>query len=209
MRAGDVVGAAMADNNLAEILTLQFRLDPAEELLRNARRVCERRTTRTARWRTISGLSRVAAWRGDSGRGARAAVDGTRRLPRAWRRTTTSSTRWCVSSRSTCSPVTRRPRSPAADAAAAMLSQARRGAGRARHAWPGSGHGRCSTWAASTKRVESFERALSLATDDGFAYEIALSSLMLGRLRGDERAGRNERWSSSDELGVPDVPPGC
>ena len=29
-RAGDVLGAALADNNLAEILTLQFHLDAAE-----------------------------------------------------------------------------------------------------------------------------------------------------------------------------------
>ena len=32
-RAGDVLGAAIADNNLAEILTLQFHLDAPEQLL--------------------------------------------------------------------------------------------------------------------------------------------------------------------------------
>ena len=38
-RAGDVLGAALADNNLAEVLTLQLRLDEAERLLVHARRV--------------------------------------------------------------------------------------------------------------------------------------------------------------------------
>ncbi len=40
-RAGDVLGAALADNNLAEVLTLQFHLDAAEELLTRARRVTQ------------------------------------------------------------------------------------------------------------------------------------------------------------------------
>ena len=40
-RAGDVLGSALADNNLAEVLTLQHRLDEAERLLIHARRVTE------------------------------------------------------------------------------------------------------------------------------------------------------------------------
>jgi class 3 adenylate cyclase/tetratricopeptide (TPR) repeat protein len=64
-RAGDVVGAALADNNVAEILTLQVRLDPARELLEQSLRV-----TRAAAYPlgvaiATSGLARVAAWTGD------------------------------------------------------------------------------------------------------------------------------------------------
>src|SRR4029077_4438475 len=65
--AGDVVGAAMADNNLAEILTLQFRLDPAEELLRNAGRVARAANYAHGERTRIRGRHRISAWRGDPG----------------------------------------------------------------------------------------------------------------------------------------------
>jgi tetratricopeptide (TPR) repeat protein len=67
-RAGDVLGAALADNNLAEVLTLQHRLDGAERLLVHARRVTEAANYPYGALTTVSGLSRIAAWRGDTGR---------------------------------------------------------------------------------------------------------------------------------------------
>jgi hypothetical protein len=56
--------------------------------------------------------------------------------------------------------------------------------------------------------AESLERALSLATDDGYTYEIALSSLTLGRLRDDEQQVRRALEQLHD-LGVAGVPPSC
>lgn len=64
-RAGDVLGAALADNNLAEVLTLQFHLDEAERLLVHARRVAQAANYPHGTLATISGLSRIAAWRGN------------------------------------------------------------------------------------------------------------------------------------------------
>lgn len=65
-RAGDVVGAALADNNLSEILTVQFRLEPADVLLTRARRVLEAADYPLGTFGTLSGLSRIASWRGDA-----------------------------------------------------------------------------------------------------------------------------------------------
>ena len=80
-RAGDVVGAAMADNNLAEILTLQGHLGTAEELLRNAGRVARAANYRHGELATISGLSRIAAWRGDVAAASRPADVRPRWVP--------------------------------------------------------------------------------------------------------------------------------
>ncbi len=70
-RAGDVLGAALADNNLAEVLTLQHRLDDAERLLVHARRVTEAANYPNGALGTLSGLSRIAAWRGDTAQALR------------------------------------------------------------------------------------------------------------------------------------------
>ena len=64
-RAGDVVGAALADNNVGEILTVQFRLEAAESLLQPARRVLAAAGYPYGLYCTISGLSRIALWRGE------------------------------------------------------------------------------------------------------------------------------------------------
>ena len=81
-RAGDVLGAALADNNLAEILTLQFHLDAAESLLRPARRVTQAATIRTAysndQWAVAD--RRMA---GGHERGAATADPCVGRVPRA------------------------------------------------------------------------------------------------------------------------------
>jgi class 3 adenylate cyclase/tetratricopeptide (TPR) repeat protein len=63
-RAGYVLGAALADNNLAEVLTLQHRLDEAESLLVHAKRVTEAANYPLGTMIALSGLSRIAAWRG-------------------------------------------------------------------------------------------------------------------------------------------------
>ena len=66
-RAGDVVGAALCDNNRAEILTLQFRLDLAEELLIPAGRVLVAGGYPLGVAIVESGRSRIDTWRGDLG----------------------------------------------------------------------------------------------------------------------------------------------
>ncbi len=64
-RAGDVIGAALADNNVGEILTVQFQLEAAESLLKPARRVLAAADYPYGLFCAISGLSRIALWRGD------------------------------------------------------------------------------------------------------------------------------------------------
>jgi ATP/maltotriose-dependent transcriptional regulator MalT len=59
-----VLGAALADNNRAEILTIQWHLDDAEALLRRAQRVMRAASYPLGATGTISGLARIAAWRG-------------------------------------------------------------------------------------------------------------------------------------------------
>jgi tetratricopeptide (TPR) repeat protein len=66
-KAGDVVGAVLADNNLAEMLTMQFRLDEAEPLLRTARRVTAAAGYPHGLMIATSGLSRIASWQGRHG----------------------------------------------------------------------------------------------------------------------------------------------
>ena len=79
-RAGDVVGAALADNNVAEMLTVQFRLDEAEALLENANRVLLAASYPLGTAMTISGLSRIASWRGNSSNALRLQSDALARF---------------------------------------------------------------------------------------------------------------------------------
>ena len=53
----------------------------------------------------------------------------------------------------------------------------------------------------------SFERALELATRDGFTYEVALASLGIARMDGDD-AGVAVALAQLGELGVLAPPPG-
>jgi hypothetical protein len=53
----------------------------------------------------------------------------------------------------------------------------------------------------------AFERALRLANDDGFVYEVALASMGLGRLDGDV-ARVSAAMAQLSELGVLAPPPG-
>ncbi len=194
------------DNNLAEILTVQFRLDEAEELLQNARRVLRAANYTLGEIGTYSGLSRIAAWRGD----AAAALDLQSTALEGFR--SLAADDYVLDSLVRLVEIHVLARDPAAaldaaDAAAAMLR--RLGAVpvvpstltrlRARALLDlGREH----------EATESLERALSLATADGHAYEIALSSLMLGRLRGDEQQAQRA-MEQLDQLGVLDVPPVC
>jgi tetratricopeptide (TPR) repeat protein len=206
VRAGDVVGAAMANNNLAEILTVQFRLDEADELLQNARRVLRAANYTHGEMGTISGLSRIAAWRGDPAAARQLqsiALEGFRQLA-ADDYVLDSLVRLVeihviAGDAPTALDV--------ADAARALLRKLGpvpvvpftldRLRGRVlldldRH----------------DEAADSLQRALSRATDDGHAYEIALCSFMLGRLDGDEqRVG--QALQTLRDLGIPDVPPSC
>jgi tetratricopeptide (TPR) repeat protein len=205
-RAGDVVGAAIVDNNLAEILTVQSRLDQAEVLLRNARRVLRAANYSLGEMATISGLSRVAAWRGHAAEALElqlTALEGFRSLE-ADDYVLDSLVRLveihALAGDADAALVT-------ADSAAAMLrrigtvpvvpSTLARLRARALLA-VGREH----------EAIESLERALALATDDAYAYEVALSSLMLGRLCHDEEQV-NAAIAQLHDLDVPDVPPVC
>ncbi len=206
VRAGDVVGAALVDNNLAEILTVQFRLDQAEELLRNTRRVLRAANYKLGEIGTLSGLSRIAAWRGDPAAALELqsnALEGFRSL--AADEYVLDSLVRLVEIHALAGDAD--AALEAADSAEAMLRKLGsvpvvpvtldRLRGRVlidldRH----------------DEATASLQRALSLATDDEYPYEIALCSFMLGRLDGDEQRVEQARQALHD-LGIPDVPPSC
>lgn len=82
-KAGDVLGEAGADNNLGEALTTLFRLDEAEPRLARARRVSAAAGDPYYELAATSGLARIAAWRGDTETAVgleQAAIDGFGRL---------------------------------------------------------------------------------------------------------------------------------
>ena len=203
--AGDVLGAALADNNLAEILTLQFHLDSAEDLLVRARRVTSAANYPHGIMTTISGLSRIAAWRGamDEALALQSeALSGFREL-RADDFVADSLVRLveihvlagdapsALSAAGEASKAVARlgdvavvPATLSRLTARALLLEGR--IGDARHA---------------------FESALDLATADGFTYEIALASIGLGRMDDDD-ARIAEALTHLSELGVVAPPPG-
>ncbi len=205
-RAGDVVGAAMADNNLAEILTLQVRLDPAEDLLRNALRVTRAANYALGEMGTVSGLSRVAAWRGDAAEALElqsTALEGFRNL--AADDYVLDSLVRLVEIHALAGDA--EAAIVAADSATTMLK--RLGAVPIVPSTLARLRGSALLHAGREQEAtESLERALSLANEDRFAYEIALSSLMLGRVREDERQ-IHEAMEQLHELDVVGVPPGC
>jgi tetratricopeptide (TPR) repeat protein len=204
-RAGDVVGAAIVDNNLAEILTVQFRLDQAEALLRNARRVLRAANYTLGEMATISGLSRVAAWRGETAQALElqlTALEGFRSL---------AADDYVLDSLVRLVEI----HALAGDADAALVAA---DSAAAKLTDLGTVPVVPSTLARLRARplldtgrvleaIESLERALSLAASDGNAYEVAMSSLLLGQLRGDEQQTRRA-MEELGQLGVLDVPPG-
>jgi tetratricopeptide (TPR) repeat protein len=204
-RAGDVLGAALADNNVAEILTLQLHLDAAEALLLNARRVTRAASYPHGLATTVSGLSRIAAWRGEIPEALDLqleALSGFREL-QADDHVADSLVRLLeihVLAGHTAD-------------ALATADQAANEVGRL-----GDIAVLPATLARLTARAQllagrrtearsEFHRALSLASADGFMYEIALASMGLGRLDGDD-----ERVCAAlaqlKELGVNGPPPG-
>jgi class 3 adenylate cyclase/tetratricopeptide (TPR) repeat protein len=204
-RAGDVMGAALADNNIAEILTLQFRLDAAEALLVPARRVTEAANYPHGTMTTISGLSRIAAWRGDIVEALalqEEALRGFRDL-RAEDLVADSLARLAE------------VHVIAGDAPAALtvVRQARKAVSNLKDvavlpATIARLEGRALLLSGQRAEArQSFERALELATADGFIYEVALASLGLARIDEDEpRAAA--ALSQLSELDVLAPPPG-
>ncbi len=206
-RSGDVVGAAMADNNLAEILTLQVRLDPAEKLLTNALRVQRAANYMHGEMATISGLSRVCCVAGRLGSGVRAAVDRIvglprpggerlhprlagppRRDPRARRR--------------------RRRRAGGRRFRRGDAHQARPRAGGAGDAGPPPGPGSAATRDARRKRCNrSSTRCRWRRTRDASTRSRSAHWFSAGYATTGNRSAR--RREQLDQLGVLDVPPGC
>ncbi|HEY5422456.1 MAG TPA: hypothetical protein VIK05_03230, partial [Ilumatobacteraceae bacterium] len=204
-RAGDVLGAALADNNLAEILTLQFHIDAAEDLLARARRVTQAANYPHGVMTTISGLSRIAAW---TGRTAEAvalqteALSGFRAL-RADDFVADSLVR-LVEIHVIAGDV-----GAALDAAAeARVAVAHLGDVAILPATLSRLQARALLLAdrPDEARVE-FQTAFDLATTDGFVYEVALASMGLGRLNDDD-ARVSAAMAQLSELGVLAPPPG-
>ena len=204
-RAGDVMGAAMADNNLAEILTLQLNLDAAEDLLVTARRVTEAANYPHGIMTTISGLSRIAAWRGDTARALALQQDALRGFRDL------GADDFVVDSLVRLVEI--HVLSGDVEAALASASDAERALRRL-----GAVAVLPATLARFTARAlllagnaiearQGFEMALKLASADEFTYEIALAEMGIGRIDGDE-AGVAAALAQLAELGVVGAPPG-
>jgi tetratricopeptide (TPR) repeat protein len=208
LRAGDVVGSALADNNVAEILTLQSRLGEAEALLSNARRVLHAANYPLGAAITASGLSRIAAWQGRSDEALRLqhdALAGFREL---------GADDHAVESLVRLVEIHVLAAEASADAATRAAAEAREVLGRAGDVpvLPGT----LSRLEARARRLSGdtvgerafLEEAWELATRDGFDYEVALASLALGRIDGE-----HERVASAlavlGQLGVQTPPPGA
>ena len=204
-RAGDVVGAALADNNLAEVLTLQHKLDAAEDLLTNARRVTEAANYPHGTLATVSGLSRIAAWRGNTDEALRLqtealagfrelraddfVVDSLVRLVEIHVIAGDSSAALSVAAEA-FSIFARRGEMAVIEASLARLTaRALVLAGR------------------QTEARAMFERATDLASRDGSLYEIALAYMGIARLDGDE-VRLSAALAQLSELGVDAPPPG-
>jgi tetratricopeptide (TPR) repeat protein len=204
-RAGDVLGAALADNNLAELLTLQSHLDTAAGLLTRARRVSQAANYPYGTLTTISGLSRIAAW---EGRNAEAlslqleALNGFRELR---------------SDYLVLDSLVRLVEiyvlggdAPAALAAAADAARTLARLGNVAVVPATLARLTAGALLLAGRRDEArnaFEKALEFALVDGFIYEVALASMGLGRIDGDE-ARVSTALRQLAELGVVAAPPG-
>jgi tetratricopeptide (TPR) repeat protein len=204
-RAGDVIGAALADNNLAELLTLQSRLDEAETLLVRANRVMRASSYPLGLCGSLSGLSRIRAWRGDIDEALRLqseALQGFRRLD-ADDYILDSLVRMVeihvlagdaaealATADAAADAVARLGDPPVISATLARL--------RARALLLAGRHDEARL---------SFAHALQSATRDGFVYESALASMGIARIDGDEKA-LTAAMAELSELGVLAPPPG-
>jgi tetratricopeptide (TPR) repeat protein len=183
-RAGHVVGAALADNNLGEISTVQFRLDAAESLLTTARRVLQAAGYPNGLFLTNSGLSRVFAWRGEIEEAIRLqseALDGFRslgavdyvadsllRMVEIHVIAHDADAAWCF-----------------ADEAALALAEL--GEVPVLPATLSRLRGQALVVAGRSQEARSrFELARAIAASDGSPYELALAEIGLGQIDGDE-----------------------
>ncbi len=204
-RAGDVLGAVLADNNLAEVLTLQSHLDAAESLLVRARRVTQAANYPYGSLTTISGLSRIAAWQGKTAEALRLqaqalsgfrelgsddlVVDSLVRLVEVHLLAGDASAALAAADEAT-NALARLGELPVVPATLARLkARALRLAGR------------------DTEARVAFETALAFATRDGYTYEMALASMGIARLDGDD-ARVADALAQLTELGVVAAPPG-
>ena len=184
LRAGDVVGAALADNNIAEILTLQCRLDEAERLLEHAQRVLRAANYPLGTVTTVSGLSRIAAWRGRSDDALRLQTEALERFRELGAQDNV------VDSLVRLVEIHVLAGEQAATAALGAAAEARRVLERDGDVPVLSGtlarlEARARSLSGDPAGARSLlEEALGLATRDGFDYEVALVSL------GDRTDGR-------------------
>jgi tetratricopeptide (TPR) repeat protein len=204
-RAGDVLGAAVVDNNLAEILTLQSHLDEAEELLIRARRLLQAANYPLGTLAASSGLSRIASWRGATSEALELqseALSGFREL---------GADDYVVDSlvRLVEIHVTAGDAVSALDAADhAAKALAKLGPIPVVPATLARLTARALLLAGRTAEARnSFQAARSLAEADGFIYEVALSSIGVGRIDGDDACVTNA-LAQLRELGVEAPPPG-
>ncbi len=204
-RAGDVLGAAVVDNNLAEILTLQSHLDEAEELLLRARRLLQAANYPLGTLAANSGLSRIASWRGAKSEALELqseALSGFREL---------GADDYVVDSlvRLVEIHVVAGDAASALDAAdQAAKALAKLGPIPVVPATLARLTARALLLAGRTAEARNaFQAALSLAQADGFIYEAALSSIGVGRIDGDDTCVRNA-FAQLRELGVEAPPPG-
>jgi tetratricopeptide (TPR) repeat protein len=208
LRAGDVVGAALADNNVAEILTLQSRLDEAEVLLQNAQRVLKAASYPLGAVITMSGLSRIAAWRGRNAEALRLQSEALERFREL------GAEDHAVESLVRLVEIHVLTGEAAAAAALEAASEARRVLESAGDVpvLPGT----LSRLEARARRLSGdlpgarslLDEALEVVSRDGFDYEVALASLAIGRLDGDE-SRVVAALASLGDLGVVAPPPGA
>jgi tetratricopeptide (TPR) repeat protein len=205
-RAGYVLGAALSDNNIAEVRTLQMRLDEAERLLTHAKRVTQAANYPLGTFITMSGLSRVAAWRGDTelGRTLQSEALAGFRILGADDYAADSLVRqveiaviaedWTGAlalADATDHAITALGDIPVLPA---MLCRLR---GRALEAMHRGGEARAA-----------YARAIELSSTDGFRYEVALASIGLGRVEGDD-AAIERALDRLREIDVLSLPPGA
>jgi class 3 adenylate cyclase/tetratricopeptide (TPR) repeat protein len=204
-RAGDVLGAALADNNLAEVLTLQHRLDEAEMLLARANRVSHASNYPHGVLTTVSGLSRIRAWRGDISEALHLqseALRGFRDL---------DADDYALDSMVRMVEI----HVLGEDATAALAAADEAAAALARlgdvPVIPATlARLRARALLLADRRDEaraSFDRALDIATQDGFVYESALAAMGIARMNDDEEA-LTAATAQLHDLGVIAAPPG-
>jgi class 3 adenylate cyclase/tetratricopeptide (TPR) repeat protein len=203
-RAGDVVGAALADNNVAEVLTLQMRLDEAEEILQRAQRVLHAAGYTMGAFSTLSGRSRVAAYRRD----IREALDMQQRALAGFRSLGVDDL--VIDSLARLAEInvidgaTAEALANVEEATALLVKRGDRGTAEA------TLHRLRSRALELDGRIDDARTAsvsaLQVATASGTPYDIAMAELLLGRLEGDHET-ETRAHHRLQAMGVRQVPP--